>query len=99
MMMEGEIWPNFLAECNRRSIPVMVANGRMSPNKGYPRYKRLGSLASKMFNRLSAIGVQDEIYAEKFIELGMDPKKVHLTGMLKFETRLTGRINWLRLSD
>ena len=86
VLMEGEVWPNFLANCNRRNIPVMVANGRISPDKGYPRYKMLGSIATRMFNRLSAIGVQDEIYAEKFISLGMDEKKIHLTGMLKFES-------------
>jgi 3-deoxy-D-manno-octulosonic-acid transferase len=86
VLMEGEIWPNFLAACNRRNIPAVVVNGRMSPNKGYPRYKRLGRLAETLFNRLAAIGVQDEVYAEKFIELGTDRRKVHLTGMMKFDT-------------
>ncbi len=86
ILMEGEAWPNFLAECNKRNIPVVIVNGRMSPNKGYPRYKMLGSFAARLFNRLTAIGVQDEVYAEKFIELGMAEEKVHLTGMMKFDT-------------
>ena len=86
VLMEGEVWPNFLAACNKRNIPTVVVNGRMSPNKGYPRYKMLGPLAGNLFNRLTAIGVQDEIYAEKFIELGTKPEKIHLTGMMKFDT-------------
>jgi 3-deoxy-D-manno-octulosonic-acid transferase len=86
VLMEGEAWPNFLAACNRRDIPVVVVNGRMSPNKGYPRYKMLGRFAAKLFNRLTAIGVQDETYADKFVELGMDRSKVHLTGMMKFDS-------------
>lgn len=86
VLMEGEAWPNFLAECNRRNIPAIVINGRMSPNKGYPRYKKLGRIATVLFNRLTAIGVQDEIYGHKFIELGVEPSKVHLTGMLKYDT-------------
>ncbi len=86
VLMEGEIWPNFLAECNRRDIPALVVNGRISPNKGFPRYKLLGRITAEIFNRLAAIGVQDEVYGEKYIELGMDPEKVHLTGMLKFES-------------
>lgn len=86
VLMEGEAWPNFLAACNRRNIPVVVVNGRMSPNKGYPRYKMLGGLAGRLFNRLTAIGVQDESYAERFVELGMDRAKVHLTGMMKFDS-------------
>jgi len=86
VLMEGEVWPNFLSACNKRNIPTVVVNGRMSPNKGYPRYKKLGPFAAKLFNGLTAIGVQDEIYAEKFIELGTKPEKVHLTGMMKFDT-------------
>ena len=86
VLMEGEVWPNFLAACNRRDIPAVVVNGRMSPNKGYPRYKKLGRFAAKLFGRLAAIGVQDEIYAERFIELGVAAEKVHLTGMMKFDS-------------
>jgi len=61
ILIEGEVWPNFLAECNSRGVPAVVVNGRMSPNKGYPRYKLLGKCAGKLFNRLTAIGVQDEV--------------------------------------
>lgn len=86
VLMEGEIWPNFLAECNRRDIPALVVNGRISPNKGFPRYKLLGRITAQLFNRLAAIGVQDEIYGEKYMALGVDPEKIHLTGMLKFES-------------
>ena len=86
VLMEGEAWPNFLAACNRRDIPAVIVNGRMSPNKGYPRYKKLGRFAAKLFNRLTAIGVQDEVYAERFIELGVAAEKVHLTGMMKFDS-------------
>jgi 3-deoxy-D-manno-octulosonic-acid transferase len=86
VLIEGEAWPNFLAECNRRDIPAVMVNGRMSPNKGYPRYKKLGRFAATLFKRLSAIGVQDELYAERFLDLGVVPRKVHLTGMMKFDS-------------
>lgn len=86
VLMEGEIWPNFLAACNRRGIPAVVVNARMSADKGYPRYKRLGRFARRLFNRLTAIGVQDETYARRFVELGTDPAKVHVTGMMKFDS-------------
>ena len=86
VLMEGEAWPNFLAACTRRDIPTVIVNGRMSPDKGYPGYKKLGSLATKLFNRLTAIGVQDEAYAERFRSLGVDPAKIHVTGMMKFDS-------------
>ncbi|MCE5325367.1 MAG: 3-deoxy-D-manno-octulosonic acid transferase [Planctomycetaceae bacterium] len=86
VLMEGEAWPNFLAACNKRGIPAVIVNGRMSPDKGYPGYKKLGSLAAKLFNRLAAIGVQDESYAERFRSLGVEASKVRVTGMMKFDS-------------
>jgi 3-deoxy-D-manno-octulosonic-acid transferase len=86
VLMEGEVWPNFLAACNRRKIPVVVVNGRMSADKGYPRYKKLGPLAARLFNRVTAIGAQEESYAEMYRRLGVDADKVHVTGMMKFDT-------------
>jgi 3-deoxy-D-manno-octulosonic-acid transferase len=85
VLMEGEVWPNFLAACNARSIPVVVVNARISADKGYPRYRRLGRLAGRLFNRLTAIGVQDDMYAERFRSLGALAEKIHVTGMMKFD--------------
>lgn len=90
VLIEGEAWPNFLAACNRRNIPVVVVNARLGADKGYPRYKRLGPLAAKLFNRLTAIGVQDESYAALYRDLGVEPGKLHATGMMKFDTAEVG---------
>lgn len=86
VLIEGEVWPNFLAACNRRDVPVVVVNGRMSADKGYPRYKKLGPIAKWLFNRLTAIGVQDESYVELYRSLGVDADKVRTTGMMKFDS-------------
>ncbi|MFW6153957.1 MAG: 3-deoxy-D-manno-octulosonic acid transferase [Planctomycetota bacterium] len=86
VLMEGEMWPNFLACANRRGVPVVVVNGRMSENKGYPRYRKVRPLAKRLFNRLTVLAVQDEVYAERFIDLGADPRRVTVTGMMKFDT-------------
>jgi len=86
VLVEGDLWPNFLRACNRRNVPVVVVNGRMSPDRGYPGYKKLGSLGPRMlFNRLAALGVQNEEYARRFIDLGTDASRVHVTGMMKFD--------------
>jgi len=94
VLMEGDVWPNFLAACNRRDIPVVVVNGRMSPDKGYPGYRKLGPLAARLFNRLTAIGVQNEAYAECFRKLGTKDEKIRVTGMMKFDTvRVADRLD------
>ena len=50
VLMEGEAWPNFLAACNRREIPVVMVNARLGADKGYPRYRKLGRFAAALFN-------------------------------------------------
>ena len=93
VLIEGEIWPNFLSACKRRGIPTVVVNGRMSPDKGYPRYRKLGPLAGRLFNLLTAVGVQDETYAQRFRSLGAEAAKVHVTGMMKFDgVRIADRL-------
>ena len=86
VLMEGEVWPNFLAACRDRKIPTAIVNGRLSETKGYPRYRRLGPLAKCLFRRLSAIGAQNAQYAGRYVSLGAEADKVHVTGMMKFDT-------------
>ncbi len=86
VLMEGEVWPNFLACARRRGVPVVLVNGRMSENKGYPGYKRIGKLAGRLlFNPLTVLAVQDDEYARRFIELGTEPAKIRVTGMMKYD--------------
>ncbi|MCD6364840.1 MAG: 3-deoxy-D-manno-octulosonic acid transferase [Planctomycetes bacterium] len=90
VLMEGEVWPNFTAACKRRGIPVVVVNARMSADKGYPGYRKLGPLAARLFNSVTAFGVQDDSYARLYMALGVDADKLHVTGMMKFDTAETG---------
>jgi len=86
ILMEGEIWPNFLARANARDVPVVLVNGRMSADKGYPRYRLIAPVVKRLFNRLTVLAVQDQVYADRFIGLGTDPGKVRVTGTMKFDT-------------
>lgn len=92
VLMELEVWPNFVLHCQRRGIPVLLVNGRLTP--GSFRNYRLGTLlVRKMFNRLSAICAQEQIYADRFIALGAPPDRVSVTGTMKFDTaQLADRI-------
>jgi 3-deoxy-D-manno-octulosonic-acid transferase len=86
VLMEGELWPNFLAACKRRDIPVACVNARISDNKGYPRYRKMGRFARPLFRPLSAVGAQTQTYADRFAELGTPAENVHVTGMMKFDS-------------
>ena len=84
VLMELEVWPNFLLHCKRRDIPVMLANGRMSTSS-HRNYKWIKPIVAAMFRRLARLCVQDAEYANRFIELGAPPENVVVTGTMKFD--------------
>ena len=86
VLMEGDVWPNCVWQCEQRGIPVVVLNARLGPHKGYPRWRLFRPLAARLFNSLTAIGVQHEAYADLFRALGVGNEKLHVTGMMKFDT-------------
>ena len=85
VLMELEVWPNFLLQCSRRNIAVVVANGRMSDGS-HRGYRRVRPLVRKMFQRLTKVCAQDDAYAARFIGLGTPPQNVVVTGTMKFDT-------------
>ncbi len=90
IMMELEVWPNFMSETARQGIPVVVVNGRISSAKGFPRYRRIAPLVRPIFRRLAMALVQDETYAERFRYLGVLPERVQVAGSLKYDTAELG---------
>jgi 3-deoxy-D-manno-octulosonic-acid transferase len=84
VLMESEIWPNFMWRARSRRVPVMLVNARLS-ERSYPRYKRFGFLFKSIFAGLAGVGAQNEEDAVKLRELGCKPANVHVTGSLKFD--------------
>lgn len=92
VLMELEIWPNFLRACAHREIPVVLVNGRITP-PSFRKYRWIKPIAGAMFRRLTGICVQDETYAQRFIALGANPGRVLITGTMKFDTaEVAGRV-------
>lgn len=89
VLMETEIWINLLAECRRRSIGIVLANGRMSPRsaKGY---RRLSALTRPAFESLSVVCAQSEADANRIASLGAH--RIGVCGNLKFDVRLDMRL-------
>jgi 3-deoxy-D-manno-octulosonic-acid transferase len=85
LLMELEIWPNFVQFAQQSNIPVIVVNGRMS-DKSFPRYQKIKPLVKKMFGKISLTLAQTEQYAQRFKELGCRDEKVTVTGSLKYDT-------------
>lgn len=84
-LVELELWPHFMDECRRRGIPVGVVNGRLS-DKSFPRYRFARPLVGKYFAQLAFAGVQDETYARRFREVGVEPQRCHVAGSMKWDS-------------
>ena len=84
MMVETELWPNFLHAMRKRNIPVMMVNGRVS-EKSAKNYHYLFSILRDMLNNINRFCMQSSIDAEYIIQLGADPEKVFVTGNTKFD--------------
>lgn len=81
VLIELEIWPNFLRCCNRRGVPVAVVNGRIT-ERSFARYHHFRRTLPQ-FNRISLFCVQLEEYAARFRALGGEPSRVLVTGNMK----------------
>lgn len=88
IVMETELWPNIVAACARRDIPVVLANARLS-EKSARGYARLGALTHTMLARLRAVAAQAEADGERFSTLGLPRDRLAITGNIKFDITLT----------
>jgi len=85
LLMELEVWPNFVQTAQQLNIPVIVVNGRIS-DKSFSKYKRIKPIAKKIFRQISLILAQTDQYAQRFKEIGAPDEKVVVTGSLKYDT-------------
>ncbi len=90
VVVETELWPVWIAACERRRVPVVVVSGRIS-DRSLPRYRWLGPWLARALGRLSAIGARTEEDRERFVSLGAAPDRVRVTGDLKLDPSETPR--------
>ncbi len=85
VLLELEVWPNFIRRCAQRKVPVILVNGRITPGS-FRKYRLAKPLVGSMFARLHRVAAQDEEYARRFTELGVPANRVSVTGTMKFDT-------------
>src|SRR5678816_930277 len=70
LIMETELWPNFLRECKEREIPVALVNGRIS-RQSFRRYSLITFFLRRVLSSLSIAVMQSETDAQRLQALGM----------------------------
>jgi 3-deoxy-D-manno-octulosonic-acid transferase len=98
VLLETELWPNFLKNCRKRSVPIFLVNGRIS-ERSQRRYRLIGSLTRSMMAQVTAIGAQSAEDRRRFLKLGAQDGQVRVTGNLKFDFPppvVDGDSEWIR---
>lgn len=105
LIVETEIWPNFMREANRAGVPVVFVNGRIS-QKSFRRHQRalrwfplfLGRFYRSVLSQASQFLMQSESDAERIRTMGAKPERVIVTGNLKYDSpspQETPFVKWL----
>jgi 3-deoxy-D-manno-octulosonic-acid transferase len=84
IIMETEIWPNFTREAARRSIPVLLANGRIS-DRSYSRYLTFSWFFRHSLQLFSQLCMQTQIDRERIVAIGAPPERTVVSGNLKYD--------------
>jgi 3-deoxy-D-manno-octulosonic-acid transferase len=92
IVLETEIWPNFLRESRRRNIPVIFASGRVS-DRSFARYKKylgifgfyLRPLLAAVLENPAAFLMQTPSDADRICALGAPADRVKVCGNLKYD--------------
>jgi len=87
ILMELEVWYNFMARAQRFKVPVIVANGRMTA-KSKRAYRMAGTITSRMFRRVRHVFAQDEEIAERFRAVGIPAEQITVAGTMKYDATL-----------
>ena len=84
ILTETEIWPNFIREAKKRSVPLFLANARIS-DRSAPRYKALKCFFGEVFRCFTKIYAQSDLDASRLADAGADRDRMEVTGSFKFD--------------
>ena len=85
LIMETELWPNFLRECKVKQIPVALVNGRIS-RQSFRRYRLIKFFFKRVLSCVDLAVMQSGADAERIRALGFRPENLFTSGNLKFDS-------------
>ncbi|MDG1897622.1 MAG: 3-deoxy-D-manno-octulosonic acid transferase [Fuerstiella sp.] len=92
VLVELELWPNFLRECSQAGVRTALVNARMS-ERSFRGYSRVKSVMAPLFRKFSVVAAQTEEYAGRLRSLGAAAAATQATGSIKFDGVTTNRRN------
>ncbi|WP_325398098.1 lipid IV(A) 3-deoxy-D-manno-octulosonic acid transferase [Undibacterium sp.] len=82
VLIETEVWPNLVAQCNRHRVPVALVNARLS-EKSLKKARRLSALILPAARAITCVAAQSGPDAQRLKQLGVG--RMIVTGNMKFD--------------
>jgi 3-deoxy-D-manno-octulosonic-acid transferase len=92
VLVELELWPNFVFHAHRSGIPLALINGRVSQRSSRG-YSRIRPLISRLLECFEVLAAQNALYADRLAALGAPRERLHVTGSIKFDRVTSDRDN------
>jgi 3-deoxy-D-manno-octulosonic-acid transferase len=85
ILMELEVWPNFIETANKLNVSVIIVNARIT-DRSLAKYRMIRPIAEKLFGKINLFLAQTPEYAARFRKIGAKEENVLVTGSLKYDT-------------
>ena len=95
LLIETEVWPNLVAACRARGVPLCLVNARLS-ERSYRGYRRLAALAGPAFRSLTRVLAQTPADADRIVRLGLAMSESLATSS-RMPTPIRARSQWVAI--
>lgn len=84
LLMETELWFNFIRVAYKDKARIAVVNGRLS-ERSFNRYVKIKRFMKRVLNYVEIALMHDKADATRLMDLGVRASKIKVTGNLKFD--------------
>lgn len=84
VISENDLWLHFLMAAKRVGARVVLVNGKLS-ERSLKRLKWCPFFTDSLLSTIDVFCVQNDIYSDRFIQLGVPKEKIFITGNLKLD--------------
>ena len=88
VMVEAEMWPNWIRMSKKRGIPAVMINGRIS-ERSFRGYRRIKFITRELLPRIHWFCVQSAGDRDRLVALGAPVEKVEVAGSAKYDIEAT----------
>lgn len=86
VVMETEIWPNLISCLQKRNVPIIIVNGRIS-DRSFKGYLSIKFLLKPVLHKINLFCVQTRLDSERLMHLGVLENRIQITGNMKFDVK------------